>query len=46
MLSFAAGLGVGALITGFIAHRKPEWFNKAVAAVNRIDDKVNEQIKS
>jgi hypothetical protein len=39
------GFLAGAIVTGIIAHRKPEWFNRAVAIVNKADDQVNAQVK-
>jgi hypothetical protein len=35
-----AFFAAGALACGVVAHRRPEWFNRAVVIVNAIDDKV------
>ena len=39
------GFIAGAVVVGFIAHRKPEWFANVVAAANAVDDKINAQIR-
>ncbi len=44
LFGIIVGLIGGSLIVGVVAHRRPDWFNKAVVIVNKVDDKINEQI--
>jgi hypothetical protein len=41
MISFAAGVAVGAIVIGFIANRRPLWFAHVVTAANSVDAKIN-----
>lgn len=40
-----ASFVAGCVVTGVVAHRKPDLFNKAVTVVNAVDDKVNSVAK-
>ncbi len=40
-MMFTIGFIVGAVVIGFIANRRPEWFAKVVFVANTVDDKVN-----
>lgn len=44
LVGLILGIALGAVGTGVIAHRKPEWFNKAVMLVNKLDDQVNAKV--
>lgn len=43
MITFLLGLFAGAVVIGFIAHKKPDLFARVVLEVNKLDDKVNAQ---
>lgn len=43
-IDLAFGFVAGCIFTGWVAHKKPTWFNKAVTFVNAVDDKVNSTV--
>ena len=45
MFEFLAGLALGAVVVGFVANRKPEWFASLVRLANLVDTKVNAVVK-
>lgn len=42
LLAFVAGC----VATGWVAHKRPTWFNSAVAFVNAVDDKVKTTVNT
>lgn len=40
-MEFLIGLAIGAIVVGWTAHKRPEWFARVVSAANAVDDKVN-----
>lgn len=44
-IDLIVGFVVGGAVVGWIAHKKPTWFNSAVTFVNAVDDKVNSTVK-
>lgn len=44
MIGFALGFVAGAVVIGFIANRRPQWFAGIVRLTNIVDDAVNTQI--
>jgi hypothetical protein len=41
---FLAGMFLGAVVMGWVAHKRPQWFARVVAETNSFNDKVNARV--
>ena len=46
MLVFLIGFVAGVIVTGVVAHNKPEWFSDIVAKVAKLESKVEDKMKN